>query len=157
MRTLRLYLETSVFNFIFADDAPDKKADTLKLFDEIRSGKFVPYTSDYVVGELELAPQPKREQMLDFINRYGIRMLEKSEHSERLAGVYVAEGIIPEKYKTDALHIAVATAHELDMIVSWNFKHIVRHKTIRLTESVNLREGYKKIWIHSPMEVIYDE
>ncbi|MDR3304599.1 MAG: hypothetical protein LBS85_01005 [Clostridiales Family XIII bacterium] len=59
MRTPKVYLETSVFNFVFADDAPDKKADTLKLFEEVRQGKYEPYTSAYVVEELEQANEPK--------------------------------------------------------------------------------------------------
>jgi len=154
MRVPRIYLETSVFNFVFADDAPERKADTLKLFNEIKAGKFEPYTSAYVTDELESAKQPKRDKMLKLIAEYRIQMIDKSEKAMRLAELYVAEGIVPEKYITDAVHIAAASISELDVIASWNFKHIVKMKTIRLTESVNLKQGYKKMMIHSPTEVI---
>ena len=72
--------------------------------------------------------------------------------------MYVSAGIIPAKYATDALHIAAATVAGLDYIVSLNFRHIVKHKTIIETEVINAREGFKRVFIHSPAEVIgYDE
>jgi len=157
MKVPKFYLETSVFNFVFADDAPDKKADTLKLFQEIKEGKYQPYTSAYVTEELDLAPSEKREKMYQLIADYNIRILQKTEEAKQLAGIYVKEKIIPEKYETDALHISVATVNELDFIVSWNFKHIVKRKTVIMTEAVNIKYDYKKIGIYSPTEVIeYD-
>ena len=67
---------------------------------------------------------------------------------------YVAEGVVSEKYFTDAIHIAVATVNDLDFVVSLNFQHIVKRKTMTMTEGINIREGYKRIGIHSPTEVI---
>ena len=67
MKKLKLYLETTVFNFVFADDAPDKRLDTIKLFKEIDQGKYIPYTSEYVLQELEKADEPKRKQMINLI------------------------------------------------------------------------------------------
>jgi hypothetical protein len=64
---------------------------------------------------------------------------------------------LPSGSLTDASHIAVASVHELDMIISLNFKHIVREKTIRLTGAINMLSNYKPIEIHTPMEVIDDE
>lgn len=154
MRTPKIYLETSVFNFYFADDAPDKRADTLRLFEEIRQGKYEPYTSDYVVDELSAAQQPKRNQMLALINEFAVVVLPDDEESQRLAGLYVAEGIIPQKYAADALHIASTTVNDLDYIISYNFKHIVKLKTVTLTEVVNMREHYRRIGIYSPTEVV---
>ncbi len=154
MRRLKMYIETSVFNFVFADDAPEKRADTLALFAEIGQGKYEPYTSSYVLEELEQAPEPKRSEMLQLITQYNIGILKGNNEVEDLAAVYVSEGIIPHKYRTDALHIAIATVNDLNLIVSYNFKHIVKLKTVTMTEAVNLREGYKRIGIFSPTEVI---
>jgi predicted nucleic acid-binding protein len=156
MRIPKVYIETSVFNFVFADDSPDKRDDTLKLFEEIKAGKFEPYTSIHVTDELSAAEQPKRDNMLNLIKEYGIEVMENSFAAEQLADMYVLEEIIPKKFIADAIHISLATVNELDVIVSWNFKHIVKMKTVRLTEAVNLRHGYKKIMIHSPTEVIDD-
>ena len=158
MRVPKIYIETSVFNFYFADDAPDKRDDTIRLFHEIRLGKYEPYTSLFVIEELQAASEPKRGKMLELIKRYGVTTLPGESEILRVAGLYVAEGVVPEKYLTDALHIAATTVNELDFIVSYNFRHIVKLKTITLTEIVNLRENYRKIGIYSPTEVIdYDE
>ncbi len=154
MRKPKVYIETSVFNFVFADDAPDKRDDTLAFFEEIRQGRFAPYTSAYVLEELELAPEPKRGDMYSLITRYDISILTGSGEAEKLARAYVEEGIIPPKYATDARHIAIATVNDLDLIASYNFKHIVKLKTVTMTEVVNLREGYKRIGIFSPTEII---
>ena len=157
MKKLKIYLETTVFNFVFADDSPDKKQDTIKLFEEIEQGKYIPYTSDYVLQELLKAEEMKTKQMVDLIEQYKVILLEANDNAKALANKYVSENIIPEKYITDGLHIAVATINDLDIIVSYNFKHIVKLKTIIGCESINLREGYKRIAIHSPTEVIEDE
>lgn len=154
MRTPTVYIETSVFNFVFADDAPERRRHTLAFFEEIRQGRYVPYTSEYVFRELERAPSPKREKMLALIGEYHVTVLPFSEEAERLADMYVAERIIPARYLTDAHHIAVASVQDLAFIVSFNFQHIVKRNTVLMTEMVNLREGYKRIGIYSPTEVI---
>jgi rRNA-processing protein FCF1 len=148
-----------MFNFPFADDAPQYRADTLKLFEEIKAGKFDPFTSQYVIEELLKTPdKAKRDKMTSLISDYNMKILERSDSAETLAAVYVAEGIIPATYETDALHIAVATVNRLDCIISLNFKHIVKAKTIETTELVNYRTGYKRIGIYTPAEVIdYDD
>jgi hypothetical protein len=95
--------------------------------------------------------------MSNLIKEYHLAVLPAQTEVRRLAELYVRDGIIPSKYATDALHIAITTVNDLDFIVSYNFKHIVKRKTILLTEMVNLREGYKKIGIFSPTEVIEND
>ena len=92
--------------------------------------------------------------MLELISKYGIALLSSNEEIQRLADIYISEGIIPIKYRDDANHIAATTVYDLDFIVSYNFQHIVKMKTITMVESVNLRERYKRIGIYSPTEVI---
>ena len=154
MRIPRIYLETTIFNFPFADDAPQYKADTLRLFTEIKAGKFKPFTSEYVTQELEAATDSMREDRLRLIKEYDIEVISVSDEAERLAVAYIEAGIIPQAYGTDSFHIAAATVNALDFIVSLNFRHIVKRKTIEETELINFREGYKKIGIYSPAEVI---
>jgi rRNA-processing protein FCF1 len=159
MRIPTVYLETTIFNFPFTDDAPQYRADTLRLFDEIKAGKFRPYTSEYVLDELEdTKDQWKLKEMKALIADCKVEVLPVNDETMRLADLYLAERVIPEKYSTDAIHIAAATVAELDYIISLNFKHIVKHKTIIETEFINAREGYKRLFIHTPAEVIdYDE
>ena len=157
MKKLKIYLETTVFNFMFVDDSPEKKKDTIKLFDEITQKKYLPYTSEYVLQELSRADEQKKIQMLNLIEQYGIKILETDKNAELLADKYVSENIIPIKYRTDGIHIATATINDLDVIISYNFQHIVKMKTIMGAESINLREGYKRIGIFSPTEVIEND
>ena len=66
-------------------------------------------------------------------------------------------GMIPEKYKTDGLHITIATVNNLDMLISMNFQHIVKRKTVKMTGHINVMNGYRAIEIYAPMEVIENE
>ena len=95
--------------------------------------------------------------MVNLIEKYKIKFLEPDKNAESLAGKYVSANIIPIKYRTDGIHIAMATINDLDIIISYNFHHIVKLKTIIGTESINLSEGYKRIGIYSPTEVIEND
>jgi len=152
MRKQKIYIETTLFNYYF-DTERDAHIPTVALFKEIAAGKYEAFTSDYVTEELEKAPAEKREKMISLINEYDISVLEKSDEAEKIADLYVVAGIIPAKYQLDGIHIAIASINEFDMIVSLNFKHIVKHKTIIGTAAINTLNGYKSINIFSPMEV----
>ncbi len=149
-----MYLETTIFNFVFADDAPDKKEATLKLLAEISEGKYEAYTSVLAVQEIERASEPKRSDMLDLIRQFNIMILEENTEAATLAEMYVNENVIPAKYYDDATHLAIATLGNIDILVSWNLKHIVKRKTIRLTNIINTSEGYRTLEIFNPLEVI---
>jgi hypothetical protein len=136
-------------------DAPDKRADAIRLFEEIAEGKYEPYTSAYVIKELNDTENEKlRRDMLALISKHNVQILAISSEAEKLAEYYVQEGVIPQKYATDATHIALTTVNDLDIIVSYNFQHIVKRKTILMTGIINKREGYKQIEIYSPTEVV---
>lgn len=74
-----------------------------------------------------------------------------------LAEAYLAHGIVGPGSRSDALHVALATIGRVDVMVSWNFKHIVNLNRIRLFNAVNLEQGYGLIEIRTPMEVLYEE
>jgi len=156
MRIQKIYLETTVFNHYFDTDR-EAHAATVKLFNEILDGKYEAYTSVYVVGELEDAKEPKRSNMLGLISKYNIQVLQFDKEAERLADIYVNEGVIPARFTYDGYHIAVATTNDLECIFSLNFKHINKLKTKRMTSVINIREGYRPITIASPLEVENDE
>jgi len=156
VRTAKIYLETTLFNYYFDVDR-DAHADTIKLFEDIAAGRYLAFTSLYVVDELESASQEKRDKMIALIERYGITVLALNKEAEQLADDYVAQGIIPLKYRTDGVHIAVAAVNDLDMIVSMNFQHIVKRKTKFGTGNINALNGYRAVEICTPMEVNEDE
>ena len=145
-----------MFNYYFENER-EAQVDTVKLFEEIKAGKYQAFTSVYTIEELMKATETKRKKMIAIIEDYGIKALERSKEAEGLAHVYLDDGIIPKSSYTDALHIAIATVNDIDMIISLNFRHIVRKKTIEGTEYVNSRNGYRRIQIFSPMEVVERE
>lgn len=156
MRELRLYLETTVFNYYFDADR-EGHLDVVRLFEGIAAGSYEGYVSQYVVEELSAAPEPKRTHMLALIERYHLITLWPNPGALRLAERYIANGIIPASYLYDSVHIAMASVHGLDCVVSYNFKHINRSKTRLLIRSINDEEGYDGIFICTAGEVLNDE
>jgi predicted nucleic acid-binding protein len=156
VRKQKIYLETTLFNYYFDEDR-DAHADTVTLFEECAVGKFEPYTSTHVIDEIENAPADKKENMLALIKQYDIAILTATDRTDALAERYISEGALPKGSLTDASHIAVASVYALDMIISLNFRHIVRDKTIQKTAAINALLDYSQIKIKSPMEVIDDE
>jgi hypothetical protein len=143
-------------HFYFDEDR-EAHVDTVLLFKDIADGKYEAFTSDYVIDELRKAPPKKYARMMGLLTEYGIAVLRMDDDADRLADVYVAKGIIPAKYRTDGLHIAIAAVNNLDMIVSMNFQHIVKRKTKIATGSINALNGYRAVEIYSPMEVVDNE
>jgi predicted nucleic acid-binding protein len=152
MKLLKVYFETSVFNFAFADDSPVEKDITLKLFNKIKD--YEAYISEIVIREISRAPEFKKKQLFNLINKYEFKELEFDRESEELAKWYIKEGVIPEKYEEDAFHIAIASVNNLDVLISWNFSHIVKLKTKMRVAGINRMLGYKEIEIVSPWEVV---
>jgi len=145
-----------MFNYYFHKER-EAHADTVELFEEIKAGLYEAFTSLYAVGELQEAPGNQAKKMIDLIAEFGITVLESTEEADALAAIYQKQGILPPGSTVDAQHIAVASINDLDMIISLNFRHIVRKKTVTMTGFVNASLGYKPVEIHSPMEVVERE
>ena len=153
----KLFIETTVFNFYFEGKQGQKHKDTTRLFDEIAKGRYKAYTSQAVIDELKGTPEEKREQMMTLSREYTEDIFESSAEAENLAKTYIERRIIPEKYRADALHIAIATVNDLDFVVSYNLSHIVKTKTMIGAGFANLRQGFKQIGLGTPTEVLeYD-
>lgn len=149
MKLLRVYTDTSVFggpsDVAFA--APSKA-----FFARMARGDFRLVISRVIADELALAPEAVRA-LLDAIPTGSLEYHEISEEMERLQAAYLAAGVVGGASRADALHVAAATTLGVDMIVSWNFKHIVNYQRIRGFNAVNLAQGYKAVEIYSPLEV----
>jgi len=153
MRKQKVYLETTMFNYYF-DKTRNAQPSTVAFFEAIGSGQFEGFTSVYTYNELEMAPEPQRVNMLNLIEKYNIMVLDTSDEIEQLAENYMANNIIPRKKIIDALHLAVASVNEIDIILSFNFKHINKLKTKTMIPAVNRMAGYRDIVIAQPEEVI---
>jgi predicted nucleic acid-binding protein len=153
MRKQKVYLETTMFNYYF-DKTKNAQPSTVAFFEAIGSGEFEGYTSVYAYDELDKAPEPQRTNMLHLLDKYHITVLDSSDEIDQLAEKYIATNIIPRKKNIDALHIAVASVNEMDIILSFNFKHINKLKTKTLIPAANRVSGYRDISIAQPEEVI---
>lgn len=152
MKVPRVYIDTSVIGGCFdAEFAVWSNA----LVRDGRLGRLRLVLSDVVALEVVGAPEPVREAYADLLSD-GPEVLTTSQEAVELAARYQARGIPTPKYVTDGLHIALATVAGVDVLVSWNFRHIVHFDKIRLFNAVNLEAGYKPISIHSPREVATD-
>jgi hypothetical protein len=149
MKTPRIYTDTSVIGGCFdAEFAPWSNG----LMQDFRQGLFRPVLSEVVAVEIHLAPEPVRVQYAELLN-LGAEFLMVSDEALDWAAVYEARGILAARFRNDMLHIALATVADVDIVVSWNFRHVVRFEKIRLFNAVNLALGYKPIQIYSPREV----
>ena len=152
MHKLKLYLDTSIFNFAFSESTPEEMSLTRKFFENI--DRFEVGISNIVLEEVGRCPMPKRAQLMELINRYDLDVLEFDHESKKLADRYIKEGMIPVKYEDDAFHIAIATVNNINAILSWNFEHIVKVKTKREVVGINLIMGYRPLDIYTPREVV---
>ncbi len=149
MKVQRVYTDTSVIGGCFDPEfAPWSNG----LFEDFCLGLFLPVLSVVVAAEIEPAPEPVRGRHAE-LEELGAEVLDLSDEVRDLATAYAARHILPAKFSNDALHIALATVAGVDMLVSWNFKHIVRFDKIRLFNAVSIEQGYKPVQIYSPREV----
>jgi predicted nucleic acid-binding protein len=154
MKTQRIYLDTSVIGGCFdAEFAPWSNG----LFNDISNGLFTPATSDIVSAELFYAPKEVKGKYQEFM-QFHPDILEVNSNVEMLSDAYIGHQILSEKFKNDMLHIALASVHNVDILVSWNFKHIVHYDKIVKFNAVNLEYGFRQLMILSPREVsTYEE
>ncbi len=148
-----IYLDTSVINFLFADDAPEKKEITIDFFDNfVKMGIYETSISEYVIDEIQQDPNEKeKERLLKVVEDYQIFIHPVSDMKEiaELARHYLTTGVIPTRKLFDALHVAFCTIRKIDYLVSWNFKHLANINRERRIILSNLTIGY----IH-PLRII---
>ena len=109
--------------------------------------------SDITLDELSDAPEQVQENFRK-IPEDNLEILISDLESEKLADLYVVEGAVSRKFYEDALHIAISTINQVNVLASWNFKHIVNLDRIRLYNAVNLKNGYTMLEIRNPREIL---
>ena len=149
----RLYFDTSVFGGIY--DEEFEEISTL-LFEKVKLGQIVCVYSDLSETELKNAPENVRNFFLD-LPKDNTEFVEVTEEAYLLADKYLAEKVVGQTSADDCRHIATATLNKVDILVSWNFKHIVNIFRIRGYNSVNIRLGYSQLDIRSPKEIVNNE
>ena len=154
MKKQKIYLDTSVISHLDAPDTLDKQEDTLSLWTSIQTGEYEVYISQVVVLEVDACPEPKRSFLGSKLKAIPYTLLTETDEVTELANQYLDAGILRQKSFDDCQHIAYACVYNCDMVVSWNFKHLVNVKTISGVKSVNARAGYKEMPIYTPTMLI---
>jgi len=150
MMKQKFYFDTSVFGGIYDKEFEEE---TLQLFERVKLGKIVCMYSDLTETELLNAPENVRTYFKNLPRENTERVIVNAEIIE-LATKYIEEKVVGKTSFDDCLHIATATIYKADILVSWNFKHIVNVYRIRGYNSINLRMNYIPLEIRSPKEII---
>lgn len=147
---MRVYFDTSVFGGCFDEEFAEW---SLPLVALVRSGKYRAVISEVTEMELRYAP----DVVKDLVRTLPTKQLEVyplTDEATFLANAYIKEKVVTKKSLADTQHIAVASIARVDLLVSWNFKHIVNFDRIRLYNAVNLKLGFPMLEIRSPRDLV---
>jgi predicted nucleic acid-binding protein len=155
----KIYLDTSVISFLYADDAPEKQEITIDFFDNfIKTGIYKATVSEFVLQEIENTSNILlKEKLKAAVVGYPIEIISESDVDEvqRMAFAYIGGGVIPPKKLLDALHVAICTVSSINFLVSWNYKHLANINRERRILSINLENNYiNPLRIITPIELI---
>jgi len=151
MKKESLYLDTSVPSAYYDKRAKERQDETIKFWKDVLSNYKV-YVSEITVKELEnTKDETLRRKFSKLIENF--KVLKTNKKIRNLAEAYIDKGIFSEKYIDDALHVATASYYEISYLVSWNFEHLVKVKTRRSVNLVNILEGFREVEIVSPQEL----
>ena len=149
----RIYIDTSVAGGYFDTEFSEVSR---KFFGMVKKGEIKIIISSVFLEELVYAPERVRK-LIKQLPQSQIEMIAQTETATRLAKKYVKAKVVGKTSFADCLHIAIATLVKADILVSWNFRHIVNVERINGYNSVNLLYGHKTIDIRTPEEVLHYE
>ena len=150
MRKLRIYLDTSVISHLEQEDVPEKMEQTRKLWDILQVGKYDVIISDLVLAEINECKETKKRILYDYLSKINYKRVNITEEAEEIANEIIEEKILTKKSFDDCLHIATAILSDCNIIVSWNFKHMVNVDTINGIRKITFAKRYNNIDIYAP-------
>jgi len=154
VKRMNVYIDTSVFGAIFDTEDPFRVDATKKLLATLRQkDNYRPFISNILLEEVNKAPSRIREALIQQITEWDFEVMEENEESAALVRSYIEDGILNIKYRDDARHVALSVVNNVDIIVSWNCKHLSNVQKKRRFNAVNLKLGYHEIDIITPLEV----
>ena len=151
MALQRLYLDTTVPSAYFDARAPDRQRLTQEFWRE-RLPSYEPAISVLVIAEIRDTPDSDRRRGLEVLTE-PFFVLPMTPEVEELANQYVARGAIRDKFRDDARHVAIAVTHQIGLLASWNFKHLVKLQVRRQINLINAILGHGPVEIVSPPEL----
>lgn len=157
MRKLRVYLDTSVISHLEQEDVPEKMEQTRKVWEILQTGKYEVVISDLVLAEINECKEPKRSILKEYLAQINYERVRITEEAEEIANEIINEGILNPKSFDDCLHIASAILNDCNIIVSWNFKHMVNVDTINGVRKITFAKRYNNIDIYAPYVLLSEK
>lgn len=151
MRQRRVYVDNSVFGGVFDEEFHGASA---RFFELVEQGEYRVLISAITLGEIADAPEPVR-RLLEGLVPDHVEAIAIESEAQALAEAYLDAGVVGASHRADATQVAAATVAKADLILSWNFRHIVNFDRIHRYNAVNLMNGYALVEIRSPPEVVY--
>jgi len=145
----RIYIDTSVVGGYFDDEFSEN---TIPFFESVKKGEITILVSDILEAELLRAPSFVKE-LLDSMPKNHVEKIRLTQEAIILADKYIEEKVVGKTSRADCQHIAIATISRAEVLVSWNFKHIVNLDRIRGYNGINYKSGYPMLEIRTPKEI----
>jgi hypothetical protein len=150
MKKIRIYIDTSIVGGYFDVEF---ELETKMLFKRMMDKEVIFIVSDLLDIELERAPELVKNLLFQFPDDFFERV-SLTEEAKELGELYVKENVVGQTSIEDCYHIAMATINNVDVLTSWNFKHIVNLRRIKGYNAVNLKYGYNLLEIRNPKDLI---
>lgn len=154
MPKLKVYLDTSIISYLDQSDAPEKMQDTIAVWEILKKKQCDIFISNIVLNEINACDENKLATLMGFLDQIEYTSIEVTNETISLAEKIIDLGILKRKSFEDCQHIAAAIISNCDMIISWNFKHIVNVNTIRGVKILTTMEGYKDLMIYPPSVLV---
>ncbi len=146
---MHIYLDTSVFSAYYDQRTPERMHLTMAFWKELE--KHEKLCSDLTLEELGQVSRDMAQKLIALTSEF--RIIPINDQMKMLAQAYVREGVVPKKYFSDALHVAAAVLGGADILISWNFRHLVKRSTRLLINYINTKRGLRNIEILAPPEI----
>lgn len=147
---MRLYLDTSVISAYHDDRMPERQRETQEFW--LRLGEFIVSTSDLARQELAQTADPLlRPRLLQLLDHVAVQPV--TDDMTALARRYVDRGIFSPVMLNDAIHVAAAVVSDQDVLLSWNFRHLVNRRRRAEINALNASAGLRTVEILAPSEM----
>jgi predicted nucleic acid-binding protein len=157
MKKLKIYLDTTIISYLDQKEKPERMKETHKLWEKIKAGEFEAVISDIGIAEINGCNEDKRSKLYEYLSQINYILINFDEKAVEIATKMVDLHVLKQKSFLDCQHIANAIVSGCDAIVSWNFRHIVNHKTMMGVKAVTALEGYTDLLIYAPTVLIQGE
>jgi predicted nucleic acid-binding protein len=157
MKRLKVYFDTSVISYLDQQDAPERMAETHRLWERVKAAAFDVVLSNVDFDELAKCAPEKRAILAGYLTQIQYEFVEVNADMLRIADKMVDLGILKQKSYEDCQHIAAAIVSGCDAVVSWNFKHIVNHNTMLGVKAITALEGRSDLLIYTPPALLGGE